>query len=155
MAHTTGIHRPAEVVSGDTDFYSIFTLIDITDTGVTSPKNDATGYYCAQNLNTFIQTIGLRTQPILSSVIKLETQDLNNYNFGTDHSGNHTVWLLKFASSTDKAWFKDDDYTHWLPYDFIHTPVHTQLTETAIIVDSIETVDSNSKNTYFTFSKNI
>jgi hypothetical protein len=155
MAETTGIHRPAEVVGGDTDFYSVFTLIDITDSGIATPKHNLTGYYQAQNLNTFIQTLGLRTQPILSSVTRFASQDLTNYAFGTAYAGNHTVWLLKFASSTDKAWFKDDNYTHWLVQDFLHMPVHTQLTETANIVDSIETVAADSKNTYFIFSKNI
>ena len=67
-----GTSRPSEVLTGSTDFYSIYTLIDITDSGILSPKTDAKGFFQSQNLNTFIQCISLRAQPVLSSINKVD-----------------------------------------------------------------------------------
>ena len=98
-----GVSRPNEVLTGSTDFYTVYTLIDITDSGVVSPKSDAKGYYQAQNLNTFIQSVSLRSQPVLSSVEFLDAQNLDDYDFGSDFSGIQDVWILKFASETADA----------------------------------------------------
>ena len=102
------VSRPVEVLTGSTDFYTVYTLIDITDSGVVSPKTSASGYFQAQNLNTFIQSISLRSQPVLSSVQILDSQDISKYEFGTNFTGTHTVWVLKFASETADAWKKDN-----------------------------------------------
>ena len=59
MDHTA-TQRPSEVIGGNTAFYTIYTLVDITDANISSPKVDAKGFYQSQNLNTFMQTIGLR-----------------------------------------------------------------------------------------------
>ena len=130
---STGTQRPSEVIGGNTAFYTIYTLIDITDANVSSPKINEKKFHQSQNLNTFMQVIGLRTQPIISSIAKLESQDLNNHNFGTDFAGNQTVWILKFV-------------------DFV--PIHDQLDET-INADVIKTNSADKCNTYFSFSENI
>lgn len=153
---STGTQRPAEVIGGNTAFYTIYTLIDITDSNVSSPKINEKKFYQSQNLNTFMQVIGLRTQPIISSVVKLESHDLNNHNFGTDFAGNQTVWILKFVSDTDKAWYENNSYTTLLLQDFDFVPIHDQLDETITIDgDVINTNSTSKRNTYFTFSENI
>ena len=73
-----GTSRPVEVLTGSTDYYIVYTLIDITDSGVVSPKENSKGFFQAQNLNTFIQSISLRSQPVLSSVEKLDAVDLTD-----------------------------------------------------------------------------
>ena len=153
---STGTQRPSEVIGGNTAFYTIYTLIDITDANVSSPKIDEKKFYQSQNLNTFMQVIGLRTQPIISSITKLESQDLIDYSFGTDFTGSQTVWLLKFVSDTDRAWYEDNNYTALLLQDFDFIPIHDQLDETVVIDgDIINTNNEQKLNTYFTFSENI
>lgn len=153
---STGTQRPSEVIGGNTAFYTIYTLIDITDANVSSPKIDEKKFYQSQNLNTFMQVIGLRTQPVISSITKLESQDLIDYSFGTDFTGSQTVWLLKFVSDTDRAWYEDNNYTALLLQDFDFIPVHDQLDETVVIDgDIINTNNEEKLNTYFTFSENI
>jgi hypothetical protein len=153
---STGTQRPSEVIGGNTAFYTIYTLIDITDANVSSPKIDEKKFYQSQNLNTFMQVIGLRTQPVISSITKLESQDLIDYSFGTDFTGSQTVWLLKFVSDTDRAWYEDNNYTALLLQDFDFIPIHDQLDETVVIDgDIINTNNEEKLNTYFTFSENI
>ncbi len=150
-----GTSRPSEVLTGSTDFYSIYTLIDITDSGILSPKTDAKGFFQSQNLNTFIQCISLRAQPVLSSINKVDAVDLSDYDFGSNMTGIHDVWIFKFASETADAWNKDVDPIYFLRDDFNKTPVHTTLDETANINPEQIDTGSNNKNTYFTFSENV
>jgi hypothetical protein len=150
-----GISRPAEVLTGSTDFYTIYTLIDITDSGIVSPKVDAKGFFQAQNLNTFIQSISLRSQPVLSSVEMLSAENLSNHQFGSNFTGIHNIWVLKFASETRDAWRKDTNNVYLLKQDFDTMPIHITLDETAVInPESVDTSTVN-KNTYFKFSENI
>jgi hypothetical protein len=150
-----GTSRPNEVLTGSTDFYTICTLVDITDTGVLTPKDDANGYFEAQNLNTFIQCISLRSQPVLSSVSKLDAVDLSDYEFGSNFTGIHDVWVFKFASDTADAWRRDTNPTYELTEDFNKTPIHTILEETANINPEQIDTKTNNKNTYFKFSENV
>lgn len=150
-----GTSRPAEVLTGSTDFYTVYTLIDITDTGVVSPKGNSKGFFQAQNLNTFIQSISLRSQPVLSSVEKLDAEDVANHQFGNNFTGLHDVWVLKFASETADAWNKENNSVYMLDEDFNATPIHGTLDETAIINPEIIDTKTVSKNTYFKYRENI
>ena len=80
----------------DTEFFTVYTLIDVTDSGIITGSGKE--YKQAQNLSVLLQTIGLRCQPFISSVMKLVGQNVSNYEFGTAHSGNHSIWLTKFAT---------------------------------------------------------
>lgn len=154
--YTKSNQRPTEVIGRNTAFYSIYTLIDVTDANVSSPKINAKKFYQSQNLNTFMQVIGLRTQPIISSITKLEAQDLAKHEFGNNYTGSHTVWLLKFVSETEGAWKKEGNETALLVDDFNLVPIHDNLDETATINgDIINTDNEDSLNTYFKFSENI
>jgi hypothetical protein len=154
--YTKSNQRPTEVIGRNTSFYSIYTLIDVTDSNVSSPKINAKKFYQSQNLNTFMQVIGLRTQPIISSVTKLESQNMAEYNFGNDYTGTHTIWLMKFVSETEGAWNKDDIETALLVEDFNFVPIHSNIDETATIDGDIINTDNEDKlNTYFSFSENI
>jgi hypothetical protein len=150
-----GTSRPAEVLTGSTDFYTVYTLIDITDTGVVSPKGNSKGFFQAQNLNTFIQSISLRSQPVLSSVEKLDAEDVADHQFGSNFTGLHDVWVLKFASETSDAWNKENNSVYMLNEDFNTTPIHGTLDETAIINPEIIDTSTVNKNTYFKYSENI
>ena len=150
-----GTSRPVEVLTGSTDYYTVYTLIDITDTGVVSPKGNSKGFFQAQNLNTFIQSISLRSQPVLSSVEKLDAEDVADHQFGSNFTGLHDVWVLKFASETSDAWNKENNSVYMLNEDFNTTPIHGTLDETAIINPEIIDTSTVNKNTYFKYSENI
>jgi len=150
-----GTSRPAEVLTGSTDYYTVYTLIDITDSGVLSPKTDATGFYQAQNLNTFIQSIGIRSQPVLSGVEILSAKDVTDYEFGSSFTGVHDIWVLTFASETADAWKSVNNSVYMLKQDLNNTPIHTSLNETALITVDIIDTSSISKNTYFKYRQNI
>ena len=150
-----GTSRPSEVLTGSTDFYSIYTLIDITDSGILSPKTDAKGFFQSQNLNTFIQCISLRAQPVLSSINKVDAVDLSDYDFGSNMTGIHDVWIFKFASETADAWNKENNSVYMLEEDFNVAPIHITLDETALINPEIVDTSTVNKNTYFKYSENI
>ena len=74
MVSKTSIYEPGEFAHGNQEFFTIFTLIDITNTGV-KRGNDKQALQ-AQNLSALLQAVGLRCQPIISSVLKLQNQEL-------------------------------------------------------------------------------
>ena len=147
-----GIRRPGEVLSGDINFLSAFTIVDITDSGDSNPKGNSKTYRQSQNTNTLIQVLSMRTQLVLSSVTKLTSQDLADYDFGTNYIGTGTVWQLKFASEHDRTWQRDSDPVYWATTDCLGVPVNNSLDETHNTIAYFETVNAESKNLYFTSS---
>ena len=63
-----GTSRPAEVLTGSTDFYTVYTQIDITDTEVDRPTGTPKDISHDKTVNTFIQTITLKSQTVLNMI---------------------------------------------------------------------------------------
>jgi hypothetical protein len=143
-----GIHRPGEVLTGNTTFYTAFTLVDITDTGNSDPKGNSLSFQQAQNLNSLIQALSLRTQLVLSSVTK-NSADLGDYEFGTLYTGEHTFWIFKFATETVDVFAKEDDKLYFAHEDVHGVPIHDSLDETASIESFFNTESDINKNIYF------
>jgi hypothetical protein len=133
------------------DKYTAYTLVDITDSNITNSRtSDIAGYNQQQNLNTLIQLIGLRSQPILYSITILKTQDVVDYAFGNTFKGLHSVWKFEFASEHSNAYTKDDNDVYFLQQDCNNVPITSSLNETVNLVNSIfETTNKNSLNIYF------
>lgn len=148
MSHSVG--RTGEVVGGNIEFFSCYTLVDITDTGVYDP-NAGTAYEQAQNLNALLQAISLGSQPIMSSVEKVVAADMADYDFGSDFTGNHNMWVLRFASErvgaiTVASLIRDVD----------GLPVYDDLDETAVFDANVfETGSSDQRNIYFYRNDNL
>lgn len=148
MSHSVG--RTGEVVGGNIEFFSCYTLVDITDTGVYDP-NAGTAYEQAQNLNALLQAISLGSQPIMSSVEKVVAADIADYDFGSDFTGNHNMWVLRFASErvgaiTVASLIRDVD----------GLPVYDDLDETAVFDANVfETGSSDQRNIYFYRNDNL
>lgn len=148
MSHSTG--RTGEVVGGNIEFFSCYTLVDITDTGVYDPNAGDT-YEQAQNLNALLQAISLGSQPILSSVEKITAADVSDYEFGSDFTGNHNMWVLRFASErvgsiTVASLVRDID----------GLPVYDNLDETATFDNNVfETGAADQLNIYFIRNDNL
>lgn len=142
-------YRPVEVLGGDIDFLIAYTLVDITDTGNSNPSGTTLAYQQAQNLNTLIQTLSMRSQIVLSNVSILENQDLANYKFGSEYSGEHTVWVFKFASEHPNIWDKASTKMFHAYADCHLTPVYTDLNETVDLRTTFVTTTSPQRNLYF------
>lgn len=138
-----GTARGAENLGGDMDFFTAYTLVDITDTGVSDPT-PSKAFNQAQNLNAMIQMVGLRTQPIMISVDIIE-DNLADYDFGSNFSGTQTIWMLKFA--TERSGYTTEAT---LISDSNGLPVVTGLDETVSISPAvINSTSATAKNIYF------
>jgi hypothetical protein len=146
-----GTQRTGENVSGDIEYFTCYTLVDISDTGIYDP-NQGNVYEQAQNLNALLQAISLGSQPVLTSVEKLVAADLGDFEFGGDYTGNHNLWILRFASERIGTITVAN-----LIRDIDGLPVYTDLDETAVFdTDIFETNTSNrQKNTYFLRNDNL
>ena len=148
MSQSTG--RTGEVVGGNIEFFSCYTLVDITDTGVYDP-NAGTAYEQAQNLNSLLQAISLGSQPIMSSVEKIVAADMSDYDFGSDFTGNHNMWVLRFASERVGAITVES-----LIRDVDGLPIYDDLDETAVFDANVfETGSSDQRNIYFYRNDNL
>ena len=126
--------------------FSAYTLVDITNTNETKNTNNNLKFLQQQNLNTLIQTIGLRSQPLEPSVSVLMAQDVVKYGFGKQYQGLHTVWKMKF--SIEHGQVLDDMDT--LLQDCNGIPIYIGLEETAEINSKcFETHDSTLVNILF------
>ena len=148
MAQST--NRTGEVIGGNIEFFSCYTLVDITDTGVYDP-NAGSSYEQAQNLNALLQAISLGSQPIMSSVEKIVAVDVADYEFGTDFTGNHNMWVLRFASERVGAITVAS-----LVRDVDGLPIYDDLDETAVFDANVfETGSSDQRNIYFYRNDNL
>jgi len=142
MRNSTG--RTGEVIGGNIEYFTCYTLVDITDSGTYDPTSGRF-YEQAQNLNVLLQAISLGSQPILSSVEKIVAADISDYEFGNDFSGNHNVWILRFASERVGSITVTS-----LVRDIDGLPVYDDLDETAVFDANVfETNDTDQKNIYF------
>lgn len=145
---TTG--RTGEYIGGNIEYFTCYTLIDITDTGVYDPNSGST-YEQAQNLNVLLQAISLGSQPILSSVEKIMAADLADYDFGTYFTGNHNMWILRFASERVGCITVDT-----LIRDIAGLPLYDYLDETAVFDENVfETSVNDQRNIYFIRNDNL
>lgn len=128
--------------------YTAYSLIDLTSTRVTNSKSkDIIGYNQEQNYNVFLQLLGMRSQPIIYTQKILLKQQLSNYEFGSQYTGEHTVWKIDFSTEYEGAWCKGDDMTYHLHYDSHDAPITSGLHETADVGKSINTL--THPNLYF------
>jgi hypothetical protein len=142
--------RTGENVGADIEYFTCFTLVDITDTGIFDP-NAGSEYEQAQNLNALLQAISLGSQPILTSVEKLTAADMDEFVFGSDFTGNHNMWILRFANER-----KGTITLPGLIRDINGLPVYDDLDETATFDASVfETEDADQKNIYFIRNDNL
>lgn len=137
--------------------YTAYTLVDITESLVTKSENINTVWYNQQqNLNTLLQCISLRSQPIEPKISVSMTQDIANYGFGKQYQGLHTVWRLDFSSEHGEVYSKNNNPVHNLIEDCNGVAVITKLEETCEIkTKSFETRNPNLINLYFKLNPDI
>lgn len=114
-------------------YYTGFTLVDITNTGVTRsrPGNDHVRNQ-QRNWETLIQVLSLRTQPLeMDGPHDSEYEITGDSIFGEMYQGKHTVWHFSFGVEAVSV-FKNNKSEHGLLYeDFAEVPIIQGLDETA------------------------
>lgn len=129
-----------------------FTLVDITDSGVTRVRDSNTKeYHQQQNLNVLLQTIGLRTQvidPRVSILYEADTRGRFSDFFGGARA---TVWMLKFQIETDQVWSDGEDELAYLKSDVHGVAITSDLDNTVEFPVNIFDTRDNT-NTYFVIS---
>jgi hypothetical protein len=142
--------RTGEYIGGNIEYFTCYTLIDISDSGIYDPTAGA-AYEQAQNLNALLQAISLGSQPILTSVEKLVAADMDDFDFGSDFTGTHNMWVLRFASERVGS-----ITVNTLVRDIDGLPVYDDLDETATFDSNVfETNDIAQTNIYFVRNDNL
>ena len=108
--------------------FEVLTLIDITETGARFDKVDPL-WLQQQNYMTFVQTLGLRVNPYITST-KVITDDITGLGFGTIYKGKQKVWKVDFNVEYEGGITTDD-----LVNDFHLVPVINNLDETIKLKD--------------------
>ena len=125
--------------------YTAYTLIDITNTNESKLDRNKIKFFQQQNLNTLVQTIGLRSQPMHPRVELQMAQDVANLGFGKQYQGLHTVWQMRFSIEHGGVFSLKD-----LLDDCNGIPIYTELEETTELPSKcFETHDSNLINLCF------
>lgn len=114
--------------------YTCLTLFDLDD---------------RRNLDTMVQIISMRAQPILLRPPKLLQADLGFYSFGSEHKGLHKIWIFEFGIEARGAYKEGDNWVGGLMNDSVMVPMSTGLNETAELEPACIITNSTLRNTYF------
>lgn len=128
---------------------TVYTLVDITPSGITQVKNANTKeYHQQQNLNVLLQTIGMRAQPINYNVKILSEHDTAQYKFSSQYAGKHCIWKLSFDVQHSHVFDNGTDELGLLIVDTNGVAISADLDETAHFQVNIFDTAKNV-NTYF------
>ena len=119
--------------------YEIHTVIDITDSQCNDPKGNTKEYLQMQNLNSILQVLSMRAQPLNIHVSKNKTKEYFN---------NHDSWTLFFDCDINNAWSKDDNLVYFIEQDLNNIPIHAGLEETVTLAQEAFITDGMQVNTY-------
>lgn len=135
----------------DLQFYTGYTLVDITATKVTRYQQEQERERNQQrNWETVLQTIGLRTQPLLiNGPVCTETNLNEGWEFGEYYQGRHQVWAWTFAVEHTDVFLLDTNPMGALIQDFEQIPIIQGLDETARFMLPIFYPHGAIKNIYF------
>jgi len=153
------------------EFYTCYTLFDITNTGIIMPYNSNLSAMFLdtanqpvynektwdrsrnqqRNWDTMVQIISMRAQPMILQSAKMIEDDVDQYNFGGHYTGKHKIWAFRFGIEAKDAYRKGDDPVFQLNEDSNLVPMTIGLNETAAIDTAVIDTKSYTANTYFEF----
>lgn len=133
------------------NFYTGFTLVDITATGVLRHTSAQELQRDQQrNWETVLQVIGLSAQPLLIEGPFCDQCNLDEDGiFGEMYEGVHNVWHFSFGVEHEDVFLYDGDPVGRLDKDFSQVPVILGLNETAKFILPIFYPYGAIKNIYF------
>ena len=130
-------------------YFTGYTLVDITNTGVTRDRGTQEHERNQQrNWETVIQCISLRAQP-MNMVQQIQEMDLEHLEFGEMYTGMQKVWSFAFTTEYEDVYTKLDDPVGFLDDSVDTVPVITGLDETARFLLPIFYTSGAIKNIYF------
>jgi hypothetical protein len=130
-------------------YYTGFTLVDITATGVTRGKNDPRRDQ-QSNWETVLQAISLGAQPMdIYGPVTINSPNIKDYQFGDFFEGGHAIWMWRFAVEHRDAFLEGSDPHGRLKRYFEQVPVITGLDETARFMLPIFYPHGSIRNIYF------
>jgi hypothetical protein len=174
-----GIAGEGKFGSGVGEFITIYTLIDITQSGVVSPyRTDVPAFVDDANIivnnekswnksrnqqsncETLIQTISLRGNPMyIERPRKYTVDDIKQLSFGSLYKGKHIFWSTSFTVEQVGLYAErgqEDEPLSGLRSDFTNVPIVANLTESIKLKTPIwEAVNSRNKNIYFVINEKI
>jgi len=117
-----------------------YTLIDISDASALQQ----------QNLNSLIQTIALRANPMAIDSELMGNQDMQDYDFGDNYGGTQNVWILSFIIEQSNVFDNKNGELGGLIDDVHNVPIITDLLESASINPPVfDSKNIKTKNIYF------
>ena len=119
--------------------YIAHTLIDITETRARFDKSNPE-WHQQQNFITLLQTLGLRTNPVIERSPTLSKQPTKDLGFGSAYRGDQNVWTLEFSMEESSAVTIDD-----LIKDFDLVTIIPVLDETIKLTDPVFMTKSKTK----------
>ena len=140
----------------DLDYYTCYTLFDITPTAVFSQQdiNDEESWERSRNQqrnwDTMVQIISMRAQPI--SLSKPRSAVIEDHPFADNFPGKQRVWTFTFGVEVREAFRKNDDPVWALKQDSDLVPMSIGLEETADLIPACIKTDAFSFNTCFIMS---
>jgi hypothetical protein len=127
-----------------------FTLVDITQTGITHNKPEVEYQRNQQrNWETVLQCLGLRTQPMDILGPKSTTMVIDGDTFGEMYQGKQQVWVWTFNIEREGIWKEGADPLALLHKDFNEVPIIQGLNETARFILPIFYTSGAIKNIFF------
>ena len=137
-------------------YFTGFTLVDITATGVTRGIDD---HRRSQHSNweTVLQAIGLGAQPMdVAEPAILEDINMDYLEFGEFFEGSHRIWVWVFGVEHPGVFAENNDPVGRLNQYFEQVPIISGLDETARFMLPIFHPHGSIRNIYFkTGAKNI
>lgn len=130
--------------------YQGWTLVDITNTGITKYSQKAEFKRNQQrNWETVTQLVSLRSQLISLEYLSATLESVSKFEFGSIYTGKHSVWSFKFTVEHKDVYKLNNDDVGILIADFAQTPIIVNLKETAKFPLPLLYTTGENKNIYF------
>ena len=138
------------MTSSGLQFYTGYSLVDITATGVIRGRGiDSIERNQQRNWETILQCIGLRTQPHYVQTPMETIVSLSSFEFGEMYTGEQRVWCWSWAVETQDIYDLSNRPMGGLLQDFEQVPIITGLNETCGFMLPIFYPYGAIKNIYF------
>jgi hypothetical protein len=129
--------------------YKGYTLVDITNTGITKfSKEHELARNQQRNWETVQQILSLRGQ-LFSLTQSTSVGNIKKYEFGSAYRGTHQIWQFEFTVEMLDLYKIENNPVGVLEKDFTQTPVVTGLLETAKFDLPLFFTSGDNKNIYF------
>ena len=133
-----------------TEFFTVYTLVDVTATGVTRlAGNNEYQRNQQRNWETLLQVIGLKAQPVHIEGPICTELDVGYLEFGNMFEGRHRVWVACIGIEHTDVYLTGDNPVAGLENDFAQVPITSGLNETARFMLPIFYTHGAIKNIYF------